>query len=141
MKRLLLPLLAAITLPTAVNAAEKFDITCTYKLEDQETEDEQILRFIIDTSMDKGSAIFYEKPTNGKKILKEKYMVEYVNSPSQLEVVQDIGVNLGFYHLFDKNNFKLVEVKDVEKFYGTWETSDYQTKYEYFDCKKTPFFF
>ena len=141
MKRLLLPLLAAIALPTAVYAAEKFDITCTYKLEDQETEDEQILRFIIDTSMDKGSAIFYEKPTNGKKILNAKHMVEYVNSPSQLERVQDIGVNLGFYHLFDKNNFKLVEVKDVEKFYGTWETSDYQTKYEYFDCKKTPFFF
>ena len=141
MKRLLLPLLAALALPTALNAAEKFDISCAYKLEDQETEDEQIYRFIIDTSMKKGSLIYYEKPINGEKVLKEKSMVEYVNSPSQLEIIQDIGVDLGFFHLFDKNDFNLVEVKDVERIYGIWETSDYQTKYEYFDCKKTPFFF
>ena len=130
LKRLLLSLLASLALPTAVNAGEKFDITCAYKLDPTETENEQIYRFIIDTSMDKGSAIFYEKPINGKKVLKEKYMVEYVNSPSQLEIVQDIGFNLGFSHLFDKNELKLVEVKDVEKIYGKWETSDFQTKYK-----------
>ena len=150
MKSILLILLAALALPTAVNAGEKFDITCSYKLDSQEREiklDSQerenklFRRFIIDTSMDKGSVIFYEKLKNGKKVRERKYMVDYVNSPMQLEIVQDIGLNLGFFHLFDKNDLKLVEAKDVKKIYGKWETGDFQTKYEYFDCKKTPMFF
>ena len=150
MKSILLTLLAALALPTAVNAAEKFDITCSYKLDSQEGEnklDSQerennlFRRFIIDTNMDKGSVIFYEKLKNGKKVRERKYMVDYVNSPMQLEIVQDIGLNLGFIHLFDKNDLKLVEAKDVKKIYGKWETDDLQTKYEYFDCKKTPMFF
>ena len=141
MKRLLLPILAAIALPTAVNAGEKFDITCSYKLDSQETENKLFRRFIIDTSMDKGSVVFYEKLKNGKKVGQRKYMVDYVNSPLQIETVQDIGLNLGFSHLFDKNNLKLVEAKDIEKIQGKWKTNDFQTKYKYFDCKKTPMFF
>ena len=141
MKSILLTLLAALALPTAVKAAEKFDITCSYKLDSQEGENKLFRRFIIDTNMDKGSVIFYEKLKNGKKVRERKYMVDYVNSPMQLEIVQDIGLNLGFIHLFDKNDLKLVEAKDVKKIYGKWETDDLQTKYEYFDCKKTPMFF
>ena len=141
MKCLLIPLLATTALPTAVNAGEKFDITCSYKLDSQETENKLFRRFIIDTSMDKGSVIFYEKLKNGKKVGQRKYMVDYVNSPLQIEIVQDIGLNLGFSHLFDKNNLKLVEAKDIEKIKGKWETSASQTKYKYFDCKKTPMFF
>ena len=141
MKCLLIPLLATTALPTAVNAGEKFDITCSYKLDSQETENKLFRRFIIDTSMDKGSVIFYEKLKNGKKVGQRKYMVDYVNSPLQIEIVQDIGLNLGFSHLFDKNNLKLVEAKDIEKIKGKWETFAFQTKYKYFDCKKTPMFF
>tara|TARA_B100000674_G_C37658854_1_gene831504 strand:+ start:415 stop:846 length:432 start_codon:yes stop_codon:yes gene_type:complete len=141
MKCLLIPLLATTALPTAVNAGEKFDITCSYKLDSQETENKLFRRFIIDTSMDKGSVIFYEKLKNGKKIGQRKYMVDYVNSPLQIEIVQDIGLNLGFSHLFDKNNLKLVEAKDIEKIQGKWKTDNFQTKYKYFDCKKTPMFF
>ena len=141
MKCLLIPLLAATALPTAVNAGEKFDITCSYKLDSQETENKLFRRFIIDTSMDKGSVIFYEKLKNGKKVRQRKYMVDYVNSPLQIEIVQDTGLNLGFSHLFDKNNLKLVEAKDIEKIQGKWKTNDFQTKYKYFDCKKTPMFF
>ena len=141
MKCLLIPLLATTALPTAVNAGEKFDITCSYKLDSQETENKLFRRFIIDTSMDKGSVIFYEKLKNGKKVRQRKYMVDYVNSPLQIEIVQDTGLNLGFSHLFDKNNLKLVEAKDIEKIQGKWKTNDFQTKYKYFDCKKTPMFF
>ena len=141
MKCLLLPLLATTALPTAINAGEKFDITCSYKLDSQETENKLFRRFIIDTSMDKGSVIFYEKLKNGKKVGQRKYMVDYVNSPLQIEIVQDIGLNLGFSHLFDKNNLKLVEAKDIEKIQGKWKTDNFQTKYKYFDCKKSPIFF
>ena len=141
MKRFLLPLLAALALPTAINAVEKFDITCSYELDSQKTEYKLFRRFIINTSMDKGSVIFYEKLKNGKKVGHRKYMVDYVNSPLQIEIVQDIGLNLGFSHLFDKNNLKLVEAKDIEKIKGKWETSASQTKYKYFNCKKTPMFF
>ena len=76
MKRFLIPLLAALTFPTAVNAGEKFDITCFWRTEDTKPDiNESIDRFIIDTEFDKGSVFAYEKPTNGKKKLVEKYMV------------------------------------------------------------------
>ena len=52
MKRLLLSILAAIALPTAVNA-EKFDITCFWKMENVNRSGQAIERFIIDTELDK----------------------------------------------------------------------------------------
>ncbi len=68
MRIFLLPLLVALFLPTAVNAGEKFDITCFWKLENDKPDDiEAIDRFVIDTDLDKGSLISYEKPPNGKK--------------------------------------------------------------------------
>ena len=73
MKRFLIPLLAALALPTAVNAGEKFDITCFWRTEDTKPDiDESIDRFIIDTELDKGSLVAYGKETNGKKKLLEK---------------------------------------------------------------------
>ena len=30
---------------------------------------------------------------------------------------------------------------DIVKKYSSWDDSDYQTRYSYFDCKKTPKFF
>ena len=68
-------------------------------------------------------------------------MVTYIKSPSQIKVILNFDSNLGTSYIFDKENVNLVEVKEVENFYGTWETSAYQTKYKYFDCKKTPMFF
>ena len=68
MRIFLLPLLVALFLPTAVNVGEKFDITCFWKLENDKPDDiEAIDRFVIDTDLDKGSLISYEKPPNGKK--------------------------------------------------------------------------
>ena len=143
MKRLLLPLLAAIALPTAVNAGEKFDITCFWRTEDTKPDiNESIDRFIIDTELDKGSLISYEKGPDGKKKLLEKYMVEFINSPSQIEVIQDLGYELGTSYLFDKKDISSPVVTDIIKNYGSWVFDDaYQTRYRYFDCKKTPMFF
>jgi len=142
MKRLLLPLLAALTLPTAVNSGEKFDITCFWNLENAKPDDsEAIDRFVIDTDLDKGSLIAYEKPPNGKKKLSDKYMVTYKNSPSQIEVIIDLGYDLGTSYIFDKKNVENPKVTDLVKEYGQWYDSPLQTKYKYFNCKKTPMFF
>ena len=143
MKRLLLPLLAAFALPNAVNAGEKFDITCFYRTEDTKPDiNESIDRIIIDTELDKGSLISYEKGPDGKKKLQKKYMVEFVNSPSQVEVIQDLEYDLGTSYLFDKKDISSPVVTDIIKNYGSWVfDEDYQTRYRYFDCKKTPLFF
>ena len=141
MKRLLLPLLAALALPTAVNA-EKFDITCFWKLENYNRPGEAVQRFIIDTELDKGSLISYKKGTDGKKKFLEKYMVEFINSPVQIEVIQDLGYELGESYVFDKKDISSPKVTDIVKKYGSWVfDDDYQTRYRYFDCKKTPMFF
>ena len=80
MKRLLLPLLAAIALPTAVNA-EKFDITCFWKLEDYNRPGEAVQRFIIDTESDKGTLSSYDKGADGKKEFLDEKALKY-ESPS-----------------------------------------------------------
>ena len=141
MKRLLLSILAAIALPTAVNA-EKFDITCFWKMENYNRPGEAIQRFIIDTELDKGSLISYSKGNDGKKKFLEKYMVKFINSPIQIEVIQDLGYELGTSYVFDKKDISSPVVTDIVKKYGTWVFDDvYQTRYRYFDCKKTPMFF
>ena len=68
-------------------------------------------------------------------------MVTYINSPSQIEVIFDLGYDLGTSYIFDKKNVEKPKVTDLVKEYGQWNESTFQTKYEYFDCKKTPMFF
>ena len=142
MKLLLLPLLAALALPNTVNA-EKLDITCFWRMEDKKPDsDEAIDRFVIDTELDKGSLISYKKGTDGKKKFLEKYMVEFINSPMQIEVIQDLGYELGTSYVFDKKDISSPVVTDIVKKYGSWVfDNDYQTRYRYFNCKKTPMFF
>ena len=141
-KRFLIPLLSALALPTAVNA-EKLDITCFWRMENKKPDsDEAIDRFIIDTELDKGSLISYSKGNDGKKKFLEKYMVKFINSPIQIEVIQDLGYELGTSYVFDKKDISSPVVTDIVKKYGTWVFDDvYQTRYRYFDCKKTPMFF
>ena len=146
MKRLLLPLLAAIALPTAVNA-EKFDITCFWKLENYSRPGEAIQRFKIDTELDKGSLSSYDKGADGKKEFLGEYKVEFINSPMQIEVMYDQGYSIlfdsrfGISYVFDKKDISSPIVTDIVKKYSSWDDSDSQTRYSYFDCKKTPMFF
>ena len=146
MKRLLLPLLAAIALPTAVNA-EKFDITCFWKLEDYNRPGEAVQRFIIDTELDKGSLSSYQEEADGKKRFLGEYMVEFINSPMQIKVIYDQGywvlfdIRFGKSYVFDKKDISSPVVTDIVKKYSTWDDDDSQTRYRYFDCKKTPKFF
>ena len=85
MRKLLILLLASLALPTAVNA-EKLDITCFWRMENEKPDsDEAIDRFIIDTELDKGSLISYSKGNDGKKKFLEKYMVKFINSPILLK--------------------------------------------------------
>ena len=103
--------------------------------------DEAIDRFIIDTELDKGSLISYSKGNDGKKKFLEKYMVKFINSPIQIEVIQDLGYELGTSYVFDKKDISSPVVTDIVKKYSTWVDDDSQTRYRYFDCKKTPKFF
>ena len=69
-------------------------------------------------------------------------MVKFINSPIQIEVIQDLGYELGTSYVFDKKDISSPVVTDIVKKYGTWVFDDvYQTRYRYFDCKKTPMFF
>ena len=68
-------------------------------------------------------------------------MVTYINSPNQIEVILDLGYDLGTSYFFDKKNLKKPKVTDLVKEYGQWYDSTLQAKYRYFDCKKTPLFF
>ena len=146
MKRLLLSLLAAIALPTAVNA-EKFDITCFWKMENVNRSGQAIERFIIDTELDKGSLSSYQEEADGKKIFLGEYMVEFINSPMQIKVIYDQGywvlfdMRFGKSYVFDKKDISSPVVTDIVKKYSTWDDDDSQTRYRYFDCKKTPKFF
>ena len=145
-KRFLIPLLAALALPTAVNA-EKFDITCFWKLENYNRPGEAVQRFIIDTELDKGSLSSYDKGADGKKEFLDEKMVEFINSPMQIEVIYDQGYEVffdsrfGISYVFDKKDISSPIVTDIVKKYSSWDDSDYQTRYSYFDCKKTPKFF
>ena len=120
MKRLLLPLLAAIALPTAVNA-EKFDITCFWKLENYNRPGEAVQRFIIDTELDKGSLSSYDKGADGKKEFLDEKMVEFINSPMQIEVIYDQGYSIlfdsrfGISYVFDKKDISSPIVTNIVK--------------------------
>ena len=144
MKRALLLLLIAFALPNTVSAkGEKFDITCFYKMEDDKPEgNEYVDRFIIDTNLEQASVLEYEKPNKGKKILKQKRMAEYINSPVHIKVTLDLGYDLGVSYLFDKENIESTKVTDLYKEYGKWYEVEekYQIKYQYFKCKKTSIF-
>ena len=114
MKRLLLPLLAALALPTAVNAGEKFDITCFWRTEDTKPDiNESIDRFIIDTELDKGSLSSYQEEADGKKRFLGEYMVEFINSPMQIEVIYDQGYWILFDTRFGKSYVFLRFSKEV----------------------------
>ena len=120
MKRLLLSLLAAIALPTAVNA-EKFDITCFWKLENYNRPGEAVQRFIIDTELDKGSLTSYDKGADGKKEFLDEKMVEFINSPMQIEVIYDQGYSIlfdsrfGISYVFDKKDISSPIVTNIVK--------------------------
>ena len=146
MKRLLLSLLAAIALPTSVNA-EKFDITCFWKMENVNRSGQAIERFIIDTELDKGSLSSYQEEADGKKRFLGEYMVEFINSPMQIKVIYEQGywvlfdIRFGKSYVFDKKDISSPIVTNIVKKYGSWDDSNSQTRYSYFDCKKTPKFF
>ena len=144
MRHTLLFLLVAFALPNAVSAkGEKFDITCFYRYEDSKPEENELVdRFIVDTDLERASVIEYEKPNNGKKILTNKRMAEYVNSPVHIKVTLDLGYDIGVSYLIDKDNIESIKVTDLYKEYGKWYEveEEYQLKYQYFKCKKTSIF-
>ena len=93
MKRLLLSILAAIALPTAVNA-EKFDITCFWKMENVNRSGQAIERFIIDTELDNLKKFSKKRFKAINKFLTKYEKKHYLKSLNRINLTKNKIINI-----------------------------------------------
>ena len=136
-KKLVIPLLAIFLFPINSEAftfgKKIYDISCEYKIKgDKESSKE---RFIIDPKFDKATYIQYKSNNE----IDTQDMVTYEESPNQIKIkyIYPDYTKIGWFFIFDKNDFTKFELIEVEKEFGEYVEVESPIQYDFYNCKKT----